>query len=172
MLQFTINSWSSGPILYYVPLPSLAVNILRSLAVFFCVTSFILYEPEQLVGLTDACRDAEADVELYKPMSKLKRLYEHCRLPLVIGPLTLLLLAPTVTMDRAALALGYLTYCAYANQPDWDDVRYVGDRTYFRLSWLPSSWCSWVGWYGKEDQRPGAPSPSSTRTSEHHAGAY
>ena len=49
----------------------------------------------------------------------LQRLYAHCRHPLMLGPLTLLLLAPTVTTDRLALALAYTVYNAVAFRTDW-----------------------------------------------------
>eukprot|EP00045_Choanoeca_perplexa_P000310 m.13731 g.13731 ORF g.13731 m.13731 type:complete len:255 (+) comp10214_c0_seq1:131-895(+) len=159
-LQFCICRWTAGDVFYSTPLPELVITILRSLALFFSMTSLLAFDPEEMVGLTDACRDTEADVELYSPSGKLKRLYSHCRHPLILGPLTLLLLSPTVTVDRLALALAYLIYNAAAFRTDWDDVKYVADRTYFRLSWLPSTWYGWIGWYRDEEQRQGAPSPS------------
>ena len=48
-----------------------------------------------------------------------------------------------------------------------DDVQYVADRTYFRLSWLPSTWFGWIGWYRDEEQRQGAMSPSTSYSRSH-----
>ncbi|KAL5252605.1 hypothetical protein ACHWQZ_G015398 [Mnemiopsis leidyi] len=118
--------WRKCSLLYSLTLTTPTVQVLHVLSWTWLVSSILLADFSELFGFKHISNEERGMEEpIYYKSQGARRLLEHYRHPVAVGPLVLLLSCKVMTTDRLLLAVVFVLYTFSRTYLDYQDYLYL-----------------------------------------------